>query len=57
METYMYYLYTLNEHLPLSMCPFPFLSSQGFWELSITHTGSIGKYVPCEMDFGIPRNS
>ena len=44
----MYYWYTLNEHLPLSMCPFPFLSSQGFWELSITHTDSIGKYVPSD---------
>ena len=38
METSMYYWYTSNEHLPLSMCPLPFLSSQGFWELSVTHT-------------------
>ena len=37
MEISMYYWYTSNEHLPLSM-PLPFLSFQGFWELSIAHT-------------------
>ena len=37
METSMYYWHTLDEHLSLSMRPLPFLSSQRFWELSITH--------------------
>lgn len=28
MENFMFYGYTSNDHLPLSMCPLPFLSSQ-----------------------------